>query len=151
MTDAIVEAAEKHIPFIVQAARQADINECWDYGAVTIREALLMSLTRAEYARTWMVNGQPAAIGGVNPPGVVWLLGTSLIDMYPRRFLVRSVAELEKAQKRYDHLFNCVSAQNTRYQEWLIWMGFQLYPPEPRGIFKRLFYFFEWRRNDSTD
>lgn len=150
MTDAIVDATPEHINFISSTARQPDIEECWVVGATVISEALKWSLFEADYAKTWIVNDYPAAIGGIRKfddnGGLIWLLGSELVDHYPRRFLVRSKVELEKVQKQYDYLYNYISVKNTRFINWLAWMGFYFYLPEPYGPFRHLCYRFEWRK-----
>lgn len=156
MIDAIVDAELSHIPFIAQTARQPDIEECWKLGATVISEALRASLLSAEVARTWLVNNYPAAMGGVrrleDGGGIVWLLSSDIVEHYPRRFLVRTKVEFERAQKQYKYLFNYISVDDRRYINWLRWMGFYLYAPEPYGPFRQLCSKFEWRKlNDSSE
>ena|SRR5580765_7480493 len=146
MTDEVVDASPEHIKFIIETARQPDIEECWKIGATVITDALELSFLKAEYARTWLVNNLPAAMGGINRGGLIWLLSSELVERYPRRFLVRAMVEFEKAQKHYDYLYNYISVENTRFINWLSWMGFYFYMPEPYGPFRHMCYRFEWRK-----
>src|SRR5580765_820665 len=113
MTDAVVDAVPEHVDWIAATARQPDIEECWKMGATVIVDALHQSLAQAEYARTWLIDDFPAAMGGIRrmdgETGLIWLLSSELVEHYPRRFLIRATAEFEKAQKYYNHLYNYIS------------------------------------------
>lgn len=150
MNDDVVDASIDHVKFIAETARQPDVEECWKLGATVVSEALRFSLLQADYARTWLVNGYPASMGGVKKldsgGGLIWLLSSEIIERYPRRFLVRAMAEFEKAQRHFDYLYNYISVDNTRFVNWLGWMGFHFGPPEPFGPFRHPCCRFEWRK-----
>lgn len=153
MNDKVVPASFSHVPFLSEAARQVDMDECWQMGVIPFRTALEVSLQTSGVAKTWVVNDMPAAIGGIRPiendeirEGCIWLLGTTLIDSYPRRFSTRALVEFERAQQDYDLLWNYISVQNTKYIRWLRWAGFDFSEPIPYGFFRKPFHRFEWRR-----
>ncbi len=145
----IVPAAAEHIEPIAAAIRQADCNECWAAGAMTARDALRMSLDGAALARTWLVDGQPAAMGGISgerESASIWLLTTDLVEQHRRRFLADSRRSLDAVKDDYELLFNFVDVRNRRTIRWLKWLGFTIEEPRPYGPLGMPFHFFYWRR-----
>lgn len=150
MIDAVVDASLEHIPFIAATARQPDVEECWKMCAAPVSEALKVGLIVSDSAKTWFVNGLPAAMGGIqrlgDNGGLVWLASTELVELYPRRFIIQVYVMFERWKKEYDYIFNYVSTENRRYIYWLKWMGYHFYEPEPYGPFRSMFCRFEWRK-----
>ncbi len=81
----------------------------------------------------------PLAIGGVCPVeteygevGVIWMLGTSLLDRetrYPmqRRLFARATRiVVEEFTKSWPVLTNMAHAENAKALRWLKWLGFEL-------------------------
>jgi len=149
MRYAVIDAAPEHIPAIAAGCRQADIDEVWNAAALTVTDALRISLKTAALARTWLIDGVPAAIGGVSKvgvgQGVIWLITTDLLDHHQRAFLAESRRELEQVREGYDLLYNFVDARNTRAIRWLQWLNFEMGPEIPYGVFRKPFRYFERR------
>jgi hypothetical protein len=140
---AVVPATFDHIEPIAKRMRQADVDEIWAAAAVLPRPAIALSLDAADITGTWLIDGVPAAIGGVRD-GVVWLLTTDLVDKHQRRFLMEAKRQFEDVKPMYDRLYNWVDARNTRSIRWLKWMGFTLDAPRPYGVFRKPFIRFSW-------
>jgi hypothetical protein len=81
----------------------------------------------------------PLAIGGVCPVeterenvGVIWMLGTDLLDRemrYPmqRRLFARATQMVvQEFSKNWPVLTNMTYAENTKSLRWLKWLGFEL-------------------------
>lgn len=81
----------------------------------------------------------PLAIGGVCPveteygeQGVIWMLGTDLLDRetrYPlqRRLFARATRlVVEEFSKQWPVLLNMTYAENAKALRWLKWLGFEL-------------------------
>jgi hypothetical protein len=149
----VIAARREHVEAIARAVRQADCNECWAAGAVTVRTALDLSLDGAALARTWLVDGAPAALGGITggtEAATIWLITTDLVDRNRRAFLQHSLAEFAAVKDRYELLYNFVDARNRRAIAWLKWLGFTVDPPKPYGPFGKPFYFFYWRQPQAS-
>lgn len=145
----VVPAAPEHIGPIAANLRQADRNELWAVAALLPDDALRLSLAAPGVARTWLIDGEPAAMGGISDGperghGVVWLLGTDAIDRHARAFLIESRRQFEAARSAYDFVFNWVDARNVRSLRWLRWLGFEICAPQPYGILCMPFSYFFW-------
>lgn len=145
----IIPADPSHIEAIANNVRQADCDECWSAGLVTVRTALEISLEHATLARTWLVDGVPAAMGGITgmrDGATIWLITTELVETHRRAFVVHALAAFQKERAGFDLLYNFVDARNRRAIQWLRWMGFTLDDAKPYGPMGQPFHFFWWRR-----
>jgi hypothetical protein len=137
----VVTAAPDHIGVLALKLRQADRNEVWLAGAMTAQDALSMSMINADYARVWLVDGEPAAMGGVtyshDDCALIWLMGTDLIRHHRREFLRASKRAVDEARRKYRVLYNWVSADNRAAIGWLKWLDFTVNAPAPFGLFHR--------------
>jgi hypothetical protein len=145
----VIDAKPEHVDAIARNVRQADIDEVWSAGAITITDGLKLSLENAAVARTWLIDGVPAALGGITKIsdgyGIIWLITTDLVERHQRRFLVEARHELARVKDYYRVLFNWVDVRNARAIKWLQRMGFSMSEPRPHGVFRKPFHYFEWR------
>ena len=78
-----------------------------------------------------LVDGVPAVIWGVRESiegfGSPWLLATDAITKIKKTFLVKCRPDIERMQQQFDCLFNYVHIHNTVAQQWLAWLGFNIY------------------------
>jgi hypothetical protein len=77
-------------------------------------------------------DGHQAAILGVrdmdNPAyGLIWMLGTPLIEEYSMTFLKNSRPVLDELLKDYACLYNVTYYKNEVHHKWLRWLGFTLH------------------------
>lgn len=146
----VVDMTHEHIEDIASIARQADINELWSQCAMTLRDALRMSLELSTIARVGRADGVAGVAYGVvdrrEHGGQIWMVGTTLIDRHQRGFLENSRREVDEFRQCYDRLWNYVDVRNRRAVRWLEWLGFTLHGPMAHGPFQRPFYFFDWLR-----
>lgn len=141
MRACVIEAQNFHIPYIANNMRPDDANEVWAASRKTPVLALKASLILSQYAKTIMVDDEPAAMFGVSDlnrltgKGVPWLLGTSKIERVSYRFLKGSKVYLKDMLSGFSCLENWVDARNTVSIQWLKWLGFDMMPSEPYGHF----------------
>jgi hypothetical protein len=145
----VVDAKPEHIEPIAERIRQADIDELWAAAAMLPRDALRFSLAGTTISGTWLVDEEPAAIGGIadyqGGSGVVWLITTDLVEKHTRGFLEESRRAFARVKPHYDCLFNYVDQRNRRAIRWLQWLGFKMSDPVIYGVFRRPFLPFSWR------
>lgn len=147
----VVEVLPEHIDQVSMRARQPDVEELWAAFAVTFREGLRASVEHAEYSRTWLIGGIPAAIGGttrLSPRvGTIWLLCADLIEQHQTAFLRASRRAVHNAQREFEMLYNYVDVRNELAIGWLSWLGFHFdHDPVPYGVFHKPFLYFHWER-----
>jgi len=141
----VVKAEEWHIDHIAASIREDDRREMYDYALLTPKEALVKSLAISKLCWTGLADDVPACMFGVAPAsilsntGLVWMIGTNLIDRHQMAFLRRNRNMVKIMSNSFDRLENYVAEYNTRAIAWLKWLGFQFGEPEPAGIFGKPF------------
>lgn len=80
----------------------------------------------------------------VNSLGVVWFIGTNLMDSIKLKIAKRSKAYIKKMMDKYNFIFNYVDERNQASVRWLKWCGFRFYGPVNYGIEQLPFYLF-WK------
>lgn len=81
--------------------------------------------------------------------GVVWLLGTNLMEHYHYRFLRESRYWLSQLYgDRFNTLWNIADKRNTLHLRWLDWLGFEFQREIPAGINQEPF--IEFLRNKDV-
>jgi hypothetical protein len=141
----IVQARVSHIPHIAARIRPADEVELWDFACVTPAQAMYHGLNQARIAKTGFINGEAVAMFGCNTVSAVsgvgrpWLIGTDLLDKYPKTFLRRCRPGIEKMFADYKRLENYIDVRNVKAIAWLTWLGFEMGEPEPMGLYKKPF------------
>lgn len=118
-----------------------------------VEQGLRESVARALFARTALINGRLAAIGGCNlnsagtvlaPVAVPWLVGTDVLTRHPcvlQREARRYIAAMLEV---YPHLVNVVHVENRIAVRWLRRLGFTVHPARPLAT-GALFHAFEMR------
>lgn len=149
---ATVPATVDHVEDLAPRLRRADCAEIWATGRYSPREALHMSLRNSRASVAALADGVPFAIFGVAPrsalseTGIPWLLGSDDIEQHRRAFLRHGRVFVAAMLDMYPHLENYVDARNTTSIEWLKWLGFDILPATPFGVYRMLFHKFEMRR-----
>lgn len=141
MTHTIVQSTKDHVLPIARNARPSDTQEVAAAGGRTVEEALLDGLRVSSRCRTIMDGEIPIAMFGVAPDvvtglGIVWMLGTPLMDE-ARMFILRnSVKEIEGLHTAGGHtLYNYIDVRNEASMNWLKWCGFETVgDPEIMGV-----------------
>jgi hypothetical protein len=133
----------------MRAVDRAEARAC----GLDVEQGLRESIAKARFARTALINGRLAAIGGCGvlagstvlaPIGVPWLVGTDVLTRHPcvlQREARRYIAAMLEA---YPHLMNVVHADNRPAVRWLRRLGFTLRPAQP-AFTGALFHVFEMR------
>lgn len=107
-------------------------------------DGLLQSLTASREAWTWRDEGRIICIGGVAPlsligqTGVPWLLGSDLVPVHRRAFMLETRRMVARWLGMFSVLWNVVDARYAEAIRWLRWLGFTLGEPLPigRGLFR---------------
>lgn len=108
-------------------------------------EGLLQSLHSSQEAWTartpegaiiCMAGVCPATLTG--PTGVPWLLGSDLVPVYRRPFMLETRAMVARWLTLFPVLRNIVDARYAAAIRWLRWLGFTIGEPLPigRGMFR---------------
>lgn len=128
----IREATVDDIPALAAGMRQADRDEVEASHGHNAEEALTSSFAWSSRAWTGLINGEPVCMFGVGPISVLagrgapWMLGTTLVERWPRTFLRRCRPCVAAMLAVYPWLENYVDERNTLSQKWLAWLGFTL-------------------------
>jgi hypothetical protein len=140
------------IEYLAENLRAQDRAEARACG-LDVEQGLRDSIAQARFARTALINGRLAAIGGCGvlagstvlaPIGVPWLVGTDVLTRHPcvlQREARRYIAAMLEA---YPHLMNVVHADNRTAVRWLRRLGFTVHPAQPLHT-GALFHVFEMR------
>jgi hypothetical protein len=133
----IVEATSAHAFELAARMRAEDRAEVWASDHQTAIEALEISSRGSEFARTLLINGEPAAIWGVRAIEeldgvyVAWLLTADIVDRYPITFCRTAKAEIARILDRYPVICNMVDARYTKSLRWLGSLGFEVHDRQP--------------------
>lgn len=125
-------ASAADIPVLAARMRQADRDEVMASHGHDPESALRSSLAASTMAWTGWINDEPACMFGVGPISVLagrgapWMLGTDLIDHWPRLFLRRSRGCVQRMLAVYPYLENFADERNVKTLAWLRWLGFRL-------------------------
>lgn len=123
----------EHCWYIAANMRQADQDEVAMEGYSPF-DALKTGMDKSEFARTAIIDGDPAVMFGVGAPfvlgrtGVPWLLGTDAVRKVRKSFLIECRAHIEDWMQHYSSLENRVDARNQVSIRWLKWLGFEVKP-----------------------
>lgn len=132
--------------------RSVDRAEC-EAAGFDVEHALAHSIANSHFARTVLIDGKLAGIGGCNkhpastllaPMGVPWLLGTDVLTRHPRVLQREARRYIAAMLEVYPHLFNIVHADNHVTIRWLKRLGFTIRTPI-RLSTGALFYWFNLR------
>lgn len=74
--------------------------------------------------------------------GSPWLLGTDVMDVYPKEILKDARRYIDFISERYPRQMNYVDARNEPSIRWLERIGFTIDPPVPYGVEGRPFHRF---------
>jgi hypothetical protein len=128
----ITTATLDHAEYLQNHLRLTDVRECMIHGATPWR-ALHYPLKRKD-AITWtgLYKNVPVCMFGVVPinsedgfkTGSIWLLGTHMIDQYPRKFLPLTRQMLDYIAEDWDVLENVVPIDHQKTLNWLNWLDF---------------------------
>jgi hypothetical protein len=148
----IISAQSEHIPLLLANIREADAKECWDFNCSTPERAITEAVRLSTLCWSGFIDGEMVAMFGVAPiggdlmkSGRPWLMGTELVDRYPRTFCRNCIPYISTMRDEFKRLSNYVALSNSRAIFWLKWLGFNVYPPEPVGPFLQDFCYFEMR------
>lgn len=146
------KATAADIRFIADHARESDVAELLAVAGATPEEAMRLGLEESVAAWTGKLHGIPCCMFGVGPyqwaddHGVCWMVGTDLIDLYPKTFLRGSIKAFAEMHKLFPILCNHVDARHEKAINWLQWAGAEIAEPAPYGVAGLPFRYFQIRR-----
>lgn len=144
LRDATLDDAHRMAPLM----RQVDIDEIKASHGHEPLEALIKAVQSSDVCRTWLVDGEPACMLGVNrhtlmgDTAFVWLLGTDKLQQHQIHFLRGCKGEMDHISKGLTRLENWCDARNKVTLRWLKWFGFTIEEAKPYGIYEMLFHHF---------
>lgn len=110
--------------------RHADKEELAASNGETPAQALHGGILRSDNVWVAAEKDVPICVFGTVPTetpgvGIVWLLGTDLLDRRSKALLRQSREWVRVLRNSYDVLFNYVDCRNTKTRRWLKWLGFR--------------------------
>ncbi len=148
----IIPTTIEHIQQILPFIRQADRDEFWAAAHQSPEEVLEDGLKISTEIKSGIVQDKVICIFGLAPvsllcgQGVVWMVGSTLLDQYAHLFLRYDKHTVNDWLDTYPHLFNYVDARNIRAKKWLKRLGFVLHEAKPYGKEQLPFHYFERRK-----
>lgn len=150
----IREAFQEDADLITPHLRREDLQEVRAVSTEPVVEVIRRSVLLSDQAFL-ATNGQdqPICLWGVgevasNGPagrlGVIWLVGTPLVQRNKVAFLRASRRFVDKTVKEYDALANWVDGRNELHIQWLEWLGFHRVATDPEyGVENRTFHLYQ--------
>ncbi len=133
-------ATEADIAELMVKLRPADRAEMEALAGPRALPLLQSSIAYGEnYAGHW--DGELACVFGIHRLSILpsvgqpWLLTTEVVAQHAKVFMEQSKRFVEDWQERFDTLVNYVDARYSAAIAWLKWLGFEIEPAEPHGIF----------------
>ena len=137
----ILKATSEHASYLQHRLRSTDIRECMIHGSSPWR-ALHEPLANPD-AITWtgLYKDEPVCMFGLSPIlshseincGIVWMLGSSVIDENPLKFVRVSINMVNYMISVYDTIENVVPLDHEHTIKWLCSLGF-MFAEEPTII-----------------
>lgn len=115
--------------------RPEDAYEAWALEGAEPVDALMRSLRESSKAWAATVDGEPAALWGVVPvglltgTGIAWMLTGRAVEKAKWTFLRECRDRLVEIQREYPVLINVVHARYVRAVRWAMWLGFDVSRP----------------------
>jgi hypothetical protein len=139
----IIEATPAHVLALRDRLRADDREEITCVGGTPAR-ALWRSYRGSVIRRTFMVDGEIAAIGGCGGSvlagiGQPWLLTAPEVERVPVAMVREGRAEIRKMLELFPRLENIVAAKYGRACKWLGLLGFELGAPFAVGPQRAMF------------
>lgn len=136
----VVPATLEHALDVANHLRFSDIQELIALTPETPQFILERSFKTSKMTWAGLVEDRAALVFGVGEAtpniGMVWMLGTPLVDKHYRSFLKQCRGCVDTMNQMYPLLTNAADARNTKTLAWLKWLGFELHPPIPAGRFQ---------------
>lgn len=134
----IVSATSEHASYLQHRLRATDIRECMIHGSTPWRA--LYEPLGDETAITWtgLYKDEPICMFGLSPImyhedincGIVWMLGSSVVDKIPFQFVRTSRDVVKYMITVYDTIENVVPMDHEHTIRWLCSLGF-MFAEEP--------------------
>ena len=147
----IREPTQEDVGYLIANMRQADVDELMAMHG-KVQSIVQLSFEKSRYKWSVYANGQFICLFGIgtqsliSDTGIIWMLGTDLIETYKGAFIRYSKAYIEAMLNVYPILTNHCDVRNTRTIRWLKFMGFKFDEPIVMGVQKLPFSRFELRK-----
>lgn len=134
----IVIAEPSHELYVARHMREGDRMECNSIGMSPI-EAIRYSVKQSHDVWAWLVDGIPAAIGGIifeSPLGGVsraWILTTDLVDEHKYAFARMTLRMKGAVEQVTPYLYGYVHVDYSEALKWAGWLGMRMMGPVPVG------------------
>ena len=133
--------------------RKVDVEEARVASGKDLLESLIFGVNtsvKCKFARA--EDGRPLCVFGVTrqtvlgSTGVIWMVGTDLMNQYSRQFLRQCRNDIDKITKGFKIVHNYCDARNSITMRWLLWLGFTIEDAQPYGRYGMPFHHF-WRKS----
>ena len=144
----ITEATLEDALLMAHKVRDADVEEIWAANMTRPLEALVGCVRHSEHARVGRANGEIVCMFGtmrsnlMGSRGIIWMLGTDLLQKYAVRFLRENKNEIVQISSEFSIVENYCYARNKTTLRWLKWLGFTIEEAQPYGVYNQLFHHF---------
>lgn len=149
--EVVTDVGKDLIAELAQNMRAADVIEMQALGFTNAERTIAHSVNCSSLKWGALVDGHLAFLFGVAPAphdpdiGIVWMLGTDLLERHARHFLRKNRDYLSQIHSQFKRLINIVHAENHVSIHWLKALGFTVESPAPYGPHGALFCRFEMR------
>lgn len=128
----IVEARLEHVIYLVEHLRDNERAICEKMYGADFEKIVTKEIAGSMLAWAGLVDGKCGALWGVkmtrilSDEGMLWMIGTHLIDEYPITFLRQSRQVVRKLHGTFKKLYGCVLTDYSQSRRWLEWLGFEI-------------------------
>lgn len=135
-----LRATPEHVEAVAARVRKTDDAVNLAVTGRTTLEELQGRLKTSPEVWTWIIDGEPVAIFGLDPYSLLgnvwhpWLVATDAVEKSPMLFLKTCKKVLPVLMEGGKTLLDYADSRDTRVLNWLRWLGFTIFPEEPYGV-----------------
>jgi len=140
----IVPARYEHIHYLVKHLRDEERAICEKMYGDQFFGTVLKEVDDSMLAWAALADGECAALWGVkthkilSDEGMLWMIGTDLIDKHPITFLRHSRRQVQSLRATFKTIYGCVLTEYSTSRRWLEWLGFEIGPDQGGICYCRL-------------
>jgi len=125
-----------------------DEAEMWSALRIHPIDAVVGGIRRSTVSKTGWAGDDILCVFGVVPMtamsdhGMIWMTGTTNLRQHAPMFLRRCSSQIDEISRGFVSIGNWCDARNTTTLKWLKWLGFEIDPPLPHGVYAMPFHRF---------
>ena len=137
---AVEPSTPDRVARIAANLRPADAAEGWSFWGRCPRALTKAAARDSDVSWVGLKDGEPFCVFGCLA-GQVWLVATPVIEASAMAFLRYSRGYVARMHRMYGRLWNYVAQNNRVSLAWLRWLGFNIAPAAPAGVFGDAFHY----------